>query len=125
MISSLTSLVSIPLNKMVMHNENIVKFLMLSAPFSFLLVFLSAFRVTLYSLLFTTLIVFIHQPHTTNHLSSSSMVKPMTTPLFRFLVVLILSLFLLINERSSSLVLVFAASFAMVYPKRDFTSMIL
>ena len=42
-------------------DENIVTFLMLSAPFSFLPLFLSAFRVRQHSLLFTPLIVFLHR----------------------------------------------------------------
>jgi len=76
MILSLTSLVLTPLNKMVVQNENIVTFLMLSAPFSFLPLFLSTFGVRQHSLLFTPLIVSLHLPHITNHPSSSSMVKP-------------------------------------------------
>ena len=52
------------------------------------------------------------------------MVKPLTTPLFGFLVVLALSLFLLINEQSSSLVLVSVVSLVMVYLKRRFAAMI-
>ena len=45
-----------------------------------------------------TIIVFLHQLHKKNHHLSFSMVKPLTTPLFKFLVVLALSLFLLMNE---------------------------
>ncbi|KAL5862149.1 hypothetical protein ACOSQ3_003432 [Xanthoceras sorbifolium] len=52
------------LNKMVVQNVNIVTFLILSAPFSFLHLFLSAFGVRLHSLLCTPLIVFLHQLHT-------------------------------------------------------------
>ena len=52
------------------------------------------------------------------------MVKPLTTPLFEFLVVLALSLFLLINEQSPSLVLVSVVSLVMVYLKRGFVAMI-
>ena len=48
------------------------------------------------------------------------MAKPLTTHLFGFLVVLVLSLFHLINGQNSSLILVFIASLAMVSPKRDF-----
>ena len=124
MVPSLTGLVPTPFNKMVMQNENIVTFLMLCAPFSSLPLFLRTFGVRMHSLLFTPLIVFLHQPHITNHLSSSSMVKTLTTPLFRFFVVLVLSLFLLMNKQSSSLLLVSIASLAMVYPKLDFVAMI-
>ena len=52
------------------------------------------------------------------------MVKPLTTPLFGFLVVLALSLYLLINEQSSSLVLASIVSLVMVYLKRGFAAMI-
>ena len=52
------------------------------------------------------------------------MVKPLTTPFFGFLVVFALSLFLLMNEQSSSLVLVFVVSLVMVYLKRGFATMI-
>ena len=124
MVPFLSTLVFTPFNKMVVQNENIVTFLMLSAPFSFLPLFLSAFRVRLHSLLCTPLIVFLHQLHTTNHPSSFSMVKLLTTPLFGFLVVLALSLFLLMNEQSSSLVLVSIVSLVMVYLKRGFAVMI-
>ena len=124
MASSLISLVLTPLNKMVVQNENIITFLMLSAPFSFLPLFLGAFGVRQHLLLFTTLIVFFHRTHTTNHHLSSSMVKLLTTPLFRFLVVFVLSLVLFMNEQSSSRMLVSVASLAMVYLKRDFASMI-
>ena len=102
MVPSLTSLVLTSVNKMVLHNENIDTFLMLSVPFSFLPLFLSVFGVRQHSLLFTPLIIFIHRPHTTNHPSSSSMVKPLTTPLFGFLVVLVLSLFLIMNGQNFS-----------------------
>ena len=91
---------------MFMQNINTVTFLMLSAPFSFLPFFLSAFGVRQHSLLFTLLIMFLHRPHTTNYPLSSFMVKPLTTHLFKFLVILVLSLFLLMNEQSSNLVLV-------------------
>ena len=124
MVLFLSDLVLTPLNKMVVQNENIVTFLMLSAPFSFLPLFLSAFGVRPHSLLCTPLIVFLHQIHTTNHHLSFSMVKLLTTPLFRFLVVLVLSLFLLMNEQSSSLVLVSIVSLVMVYLKRGFATMI-
>ena len=124
MVPSLTGLIPPPLNKMVMHNDFIVTFLILFVPFSFLSLFLSAFGVRLHSLLFTPLIVFLHQPYTTNHPSISSMVNLLNTPLFGFLVVLILSLFFLMNEQSSNLVLISIASLAMVYPKRDFATMI-
>ena len=97
---------------------------MLSAPFSFLPLFLSAFGVRLHSLLCTPLIVFLHQLHITNHHFSFSMVKLLTIPLFGFLVVLALSLFLLMNEQSSSLVLVSVVSLVMVYLKRGFATMI-
>jgi len=120
----LSGLVLTRLNKMVMQNENIVTFLMLSALFSFLALFLSAFGVRPHSLLCTPLIVFLHQLHTTNHHSSFSMVKPLTTHLFGFLVVLALSHFLLTNKQSSSLVLVSIVSLVMVYLKRGFTAMI-
>ena len=92
MVPFLSSFVFTPLNKMVMQNENIVTFLMLSAPFSFLPLFLSAFGVRLHSLLCTPLIIFLHQLHTTNHHSRFSMAKLLTTPLFGFLVVLAFSL---------------------------------
>ena len=108
---------------MVVKNENTITFLMLSAPFSFLPLCLSAFGVRQHSLLFTPLIVFLHRPHITNHPLSSFMVKPLTTHLFRFLVMLVLSLFLLMNEQSSSLMLVSVAFLAMVYPKRVFAAM--
>ena len=72
------------LNKMVVQNENIVTFFMMFAPFSFLPLFLSAFGVRPHSLLCTPLIKFLHQLHTSNHHSSFSMVKPLSTPLFRF-----------------------------------------
>ena len=124
MVLFLNGLVLTPLNKMVVQNENIVTFLMLSEPFSFLPLFLSAFGVRPHSLLCTPLIVFLHQLHTTNHHSSFSMVILLTTPLFGFLVVLALSLFLLINEQSSSLVLVSVVSLVMVYLKRGFVAMI-
>ena len=115
MVPFLTGLVFTSLNKMVVQNENIVTFLMLSAPFSFLPLFLSAFGVRLHSLLCTPLIVFLYQLHITNHHLSFSMVKLLTIPLFGFLVVLALSLFLLMNEQSSSLVLVSVVSLVMVY----------
>ena len=78
----------------------------------------------LHSLLCTPLIVFLHQLHTTNLHSSFSMVKLLTTPLFGFLVMLVLSLFLFMNEQSSSLVLVSVVSLVMMYLKRGFTAMI-
>ena len=109
---------------MVIQNENIVTFLMLPTIFSFLPLFLSAFGVRPHLLLCTLLIIFLHQLHTTNHHSSFSMVKPLTTHLFGFLVVLALSLFLLMNAQSSSLVLFFVVSLVMVYLKRGFTAMI-
>ena len=124
MVPFLSGLVLTPLNKMVVQNENIVTFLMLSAPFSFPPFFLSAFRVRPHSLLCTPLIVFLHQLHITNHHLSFSMVKLLTTSLFGFLVVLALSLFLLMNEQSSSLVLISAISLVMVYLKRGFATMI-
>ena len=52
------------------------------------------------------------------------MVKPLTTHLFGFLVVLALSLFLLTNEQSFNLVLVSIVSLVMVYLKRGFAVMI-
>ena len=97
---------------------------MLSTPFSFLPIFLSAFGVRLRLLLCTPLIIFLHQLHITNHHSSFSMAKLLTTHLFRFLVVLALSFFLLMNEQSSSLVLVSIVFLVMVYLKRGFTAMI-
>ena len=124
MIPFLSNLVLTPLNKMVVQNENIVTFLMLSAFFSFLPLFLSVFRVRLHSLLCTPLIMFLHQLYIINHHSSFSMVKLLTTPLFGFLVVLALSLFLLMNEQSSSLVLVSIVSLVMMYLKRGFTAVI-
>ena len=124
MVPFLNGLVLTPLNKIVVQNENIVTFLMLSAPFSFLPLFLSAFGVRPHSLLCTLLIVFILELHTTNHHLSFSMVKLLTTPFFGFLVVLTLSLFLLMNEQSSSLVLVSVVSLVMVYLKRGFANMI-
>ena len=120
----LSDLVLTPFNKMVVQNENIVTFLMLSAPFSFLPLFLSAFGVRPHSLLCTPLIVFLHQVCTTNHHSSFSMVKLVTTPLFGFLVVLALSFFLLMDEQNSSLVLISVVSLVMVYLKRGFAAMI-
>ena len=124
MVLFLSDLVLTPLNKMVVQNENIVTFLMLSAPFSFLPFFLSAFRVRPYSLLYTPLIVFLHQLHTTNHPLSFFMVKLLTTPPFGFLVVLALSFFLLMNKQSSSLILVSVVSLVMVCLKRGFAAMI-
>ena len=55
MVPLLSDLVLTPLNKMVVQNENIVTFLMLSASFSFLPLFLSAFGVRPHSLLYTPL----------------------------------------------------------------------
>ena len=52
------------------------------------------------------------------------MVKPVTTPLFGFLVVLALSFFLLMDEQNSSLVLISVVSLVMVYLKRGFAAMI-
>ena len=109
---------------MVVQNENIITFLMLSAPFSFLPLFLSAFGMRPHSLLCTPLIVFLHQLHTTNLHLSFSMVKLLTTPLFGFFVVLALSLFLLMNEQSSSLVLVYVVSLVMMCLKRGFAAML-
>ena len=109
---------------MVVQNENIVTFFMMSVPFLFLPLFFSAFGVRLHSLLCTPLIVFLHQLHTTNHHLSFFMVKLLITPPFGFLVVLALSLFLLMNEQSSSLVLVSVVSLVMVCLKRGFTTMI-
>ena len=80
MVLFLSGLVLTPLNKMVVQNENIITFLMLSAPFSFLPLFLSAFGVRLHSLLCTPLIDFLHQLHTINHHLSFSMVKLLTIP---------------------------------------------
>ena len=97
---------------------------MLFAPFSFLPLFLSAFRVRPHSLLYTPLIEFLHQLHTTNHHLSFFMVKLLTTPPFGFLVVLALSFFLLMNKQSSSLILVSVVSLVMVYLKRGFAAMI-
>ena len=110
--------------KLVVPNENIITFLMLSTPFSFLPLFLSAFGVRPPSLLCTPLIVFLHQLHTTNHHLSFFMVKLLITPPFGFLVVLALSLFLLMNEQSSSLVLISVVSLVMVCLKRGFAAMI-
>ena len=124
MVLFLSGLVLTPLNKTIVQNENIVTFLMLSAPFSFLPLFLSAFGVRLHSLLCTPLIVFLHQLHITNHHLSFSMVKLLTTPLIGFLVVLALPLFLLLNEQNSSLVLVSVVSLVMVCLKRGFVAMI-
>ena len=124
MVLFLSGLVLTPLNKMVVQNENTVTFLMLSAPFSSLPLFLSAFGVRLHSLLRTPLIVFIHQLHTTNHHLSFFMVKLLITPPFGFLVVLALSLFLLMNEQNSSLILVSIVSLVMVYLKKGFATMI-
>ena len=124
MVLFLSGLVLTPLNKMVVQNENIVTFLILSAPFSFLPLFLSVFGVRPHSLLCTPLIVFLHQLHTTNHHLSFFMVKLLTTPPFRFLVVLDLSLFLLMNEQSFSLVLVSVVSLVMVCLKRGFAAVI-
>ena len=118
MVLFLSGLVLTPLNKTVVQNENIVTFLMLSAPFSFLPLFLSAFGVRPHSLLCKPLIIFLHQLHTTNHH------KLLTTPPFGFLVVLTLSLFLLMNEQSSSLVLVSVVYLVMVCLKRGFAAMI-
>ncbi|KAL5796291.1 hypothetical protein ACOSQ2_001111 [Xanthoceras sorbifolium] len=120
----LSDLVLTPLNKMVVQNENIVTFLMLFAPFSFLPLFLSASGVKPHSLLCTPLIVFLHQPFKTNHHLSFSMVNPLTTHLFGFLVVFALSLFLLMNAPSSSLVLVYVVFLVMACLKRGFAAMI-
>ena len=124
MVLFLSGLVLTPLHKMVVQNENIVTFLMLSAPFSFLPLFLSAFGVRPHSLLCTPLIVFLHQLHIINHHLSFFMVKFLTIPLFGFLVVLALSLFLLMNEQSSSLVLISIVSLVMMCLKRGFAAMI-
>ena len=124
MVLFLSDLFLTPLNKTVVQNENIVSFLMLSAPFSFLPLFLSAFGVRLHSLLCTPLIVFLDQLHITNHHLSFSIVKLLTTHFFGFLVVLALSLFLLMNEQNSSLILVSVVSLVMVCLKRGFTAMI-
>ena len=124
MVPFLNGLVLTPLNIIVVLNENIVTFLMLFAPFSFLPLFLSAFGVKPHSLLYTSLIVFVHQLHITNLHLSFSMVKRLTTPLFKFLVVLALSLFLFMKEQSSNLVLVSVVSLVMVYLKRGFATMI-
>ena len=97
---------------------------MLPAPFSFLPLFLSAFRIRPHSLLCTPLIVFLHQLHTKNLHLSFFMVKLLTTPLFTFLVVLALSLFLFMNEQSSNLMLVSVVSLVMVYLRRGFIAMI-
>ena len=120
MIPFLSSLVFTPLNKMVVQNKNIVTFLILSASFSFLPLFLSVFGVRPHSLLCTPLIMFLHQLYIINHHSSFFMVKLLTTPPFGFLVVLALSLFLLMNEQSSSLILVFVVSLVMVCLKKGF-----
>ena len=124
MVPFLSSLVLTPLNKMVVQNENIVTFLMLSAPYSFLPLFLSAFGVRPHSLLCTPLIVSLHQLYRKNLHLSFSMVKLLTTPLFGFLVMLALSLFLFMNEQSSSLVLISFVFLVMVYLKRGFVAMI-
>ena len=124
MVPFLSGLVLTPLNKMVVQNENIVTFLMLFAPFSFLPLFMSAFGVRSHSLLCTPLIIFLPQLHTTNHHLSFSMVKLLTTPFFRFLVMLALSFFILMNEQSFSLVLISVVSLVMVYLKRGFAAMI-
>ena len=124
MVPFLSGFFLTPLNKMVVQNENIVTFLMLSTPFSFLPLFLNAFGVRLHSLLCTPLIIFLHQLHTTNHHLSFSMVKLLITHFFGFLVVLVLSHFLLMNEQSSSLVLVSIVSLVLVYLKRGFAAMI-
>ena len=107
---------------MIVQNENTITFLILSAPFSFLSL-PKNFWGEADSLLFTPLIMFLHQPHTKNHPLSSFMVKPLTIQFFRLLVVLVLFLFLLMNEQSSNLVLVFVASLAMMYPKKAFIAM--
>ena len=52
------------------------------------------------------------------------MIKLLTTPFFGSLVVLVLSLFLLMKEQNSNLVLVSVVSLVMVYLKRGFTAMI-
>ena len=124
MVLFLSGFVLTPLNKKVVQDKNIVTFLMLSAPFSFLPLFLSAFGVRPHSLLCTRLIVFLHQLHTTNHHLSFFMVKLLTTPPFEFLVMLALSLFLLVNEQSSSVVLISVVSLVMVCLKKGFTAMI-
>ena len=124
MVLFLSGLFLTPLNKMVVQNKNIFTFLMLSAPFLFLPLFLITFEVRPHSLLCTPLIVFLHQLHITNHHLSFFMVKLLTTPLFGFLAVLALSLFLLINEQSSSLILVSVVSLVMVCLKRGFAAMI-
>ena len=118
MVLFLSGLFLTPLNKMVVQKKNIFTFLMLSAPFLFLPLFLITFEVRPHSLLCTPLIVFLHQLHTINHHLSFFVVKLLTTPPFGFLVVLALSLFLLMNEQSSSLVLVSVVSLVMVCLKR-------
>ena len=125
MVLFLSDLFLTPLNKTVVQNENIVSFLMLSAPFSFLPLFLSTFGVRPHSLLCTPLIVFLHQLHIIIHHLSFFMVKLLTIPPFGFLVVLALSLFLLMNEQNSNLVLVSVVSLVMVCLKRGFAAMIL
>ena len=124
MVLFLSGLVLTPLNKLIVQNENIVAFLMLSLSFSFLPLFPSTFGVRSHSLRYTPLIVFPHQLHTTNHHLRFSMVKLLTIPLFGFLVVLILSRFFLMNEQSLSLVLISVVSLVMVYLKRGFVAMI-
>ena len=124
MVPFLGGFVLTPLKKMVVQNENIVTFLMLSTPFSFPPLFLSTFGVRPHSLLCIPLILFLHQLHITNLHSSFSMVKRLTTPLFGFLVMLVLSFFLFMNEQSSSLVLTSVVSLVMVYLKRGFAAMI-
>ena len=98
---------------MVVQNKKIVTYLMLSASFSFMPLFMSAFGVRQHSLLFTPLIVFHHRLHITNHPLSSFVVKPLTTHIFGFLVMLVLSLFLLMNKTlvsCSSLLLGYSVS---------------
>ena len=124
MVLFLSGLFLTPLNKMVVQNKNIFTFLMLSAPFLFLPLFLITFEVRPHSLLCTPLIVFLHQLHITNHHLSFSIVKLLTTHFFGFLVVLALSLFLLMNEQNSSLILVSVVSLVMVCLNRGFAAMI-
>ncbi|KAL5844630.1 hypothetical protein ACOSQ3_010685 [Xanthoceras sorbifolium] len=117
-----SDLVFTPLNKMVVQNANIVIFLILSAPFSFLPLFLSAFGVRLHTAVYT--INRIPSPTTYNKSPFKLFYGQSPDYSSLRLVVLALSLFLLMNAQSSSLVLVSVVSLVMVYLKRGFAVMI-
>ena len=101
---------------MVMQNENTVTFLTLSAaiPERF-------WGEAAFTAIYTINLV----PSPTTHNKSPFELLYGQTPDYsslRALVVLVLSLFLLMNKQSSSLVLVFVASLDIMYPKRVFAA---